>query len=322
MSGTAQRLQRLLALVPWLRTHPGATVTDAARTFAITESQLRADIELLFCCGLPGGSPGDLIDIVLEEDRIIVLDPQQLDRPLRLLSEEALALLVAVRALADVPGLIEREALERVQRKLEEAIGADPAAPNPLEVALTPSTGDSLRLLREGVEQRRRVHLRYLGAARDEVTERDVDPMRLLLREGYWYLEGWCHRAEAVRLFRTDRVESVALLDVPAAPPPQAVPRDLADGLFQPSPEHMLIELSLRDSARWVADYYPCEYAHEQPDGTLHIGVRTPGPDWVRALVLRLGAQVTVLAPASFAADVGDWAERALAGYPDLATPD
>ena len=43
--------------------------------------------------------------------------------------------------------------------------------------------------------------------------------MRLLVVEGRPYLEGWCLRAEGMRLFRLDRVLSLDVLDVPSAPP-------------------------------------------------------------------------------------------------------
>lgn len=315
MTGALQRLPRLLALVPWLRTHPGVSIDAAADAFAITPDQLRADIELLFCCGLPGGSPGDLIDIDLEGDRLTVRDPQTLDRPLRLTTDEGLALLVAARALADVPGLTERDALIRVQAKLESALGSGQPVQPIVTVALEAPAGQAMTGLRRGVDGGRRLHLTYLGAARDEVTERDVDPMRLLLTDGHWYLEAWCHRAEAVRLFRVDRIQYVHVLDVPAAPPAFAVPRDLADGLFQPSPEHALVELRLSAGTGWVADYYPCEYAREQADGSWLVGLRTPDFGWARQLVLRLGGRASVLAPPELAAQVGEYARRALAGY-------
>jgi len=50
-------------------------------------------------------------------------------------------------------------------------------------------------------------------------TERDVDPMRLLLVEGRSYLEAWCRQAEAMRTFRLDRFEAATLLDEPARLP-------------------------------------------------------------------------------------------------------
>ena len=58
----ADRLSRLLALVPWLLAHQGVALGDAARHFAITEDQLVHDLELLFVCGTPGHLPDDLIE--------------------------------------------------------------------------------------------------------------------------------------------------------------------------------------------------------------------------------------------------------------------
>ncbi|HMA46771.1 MAG TPA: WYL domain-containing protein [Frankiaceae bacterium] len=311
MRAATDRLPRLLALVPWLRAHPGVALTEVAGAFGVSERQVRSDLDLLWVCGLPGGAPGDLIDLTYEGDRITVLDPQTLGRPLRLSADEALALMVAARALADVPGLSERDALDRALAKLERAV----AAPQPrVQVALEPEA-EVLAKLRRAQESGRRVHLRYLVEARDELTERDVDPMRLLSREGRWYLEGWCHRAEAVRLFRLDRVAAADVLDVPAAPPPEAVPRDLADGLYRPSPGDARVVLDLAPPARWVADYYPAEKVEERPDGGLRVALRTPDPRSLRRLVLRLGAHGRVVEPASLAAEVRDAAARALAAY-------
>ena len=80
----------------------------------------------------------------------------------------------------------------------------------------------------------RRLHLRYHVPGRDETTERDVDPMRLLLGEGRPYLEAWCRRAEGVRLFRLDRVAAVQVLDAPAAPPPDAARATCRTGSSSP----------------------------------------------------------------------------------------
>src|SRR3954462_7131966 len=129
MSGAADRLPRLLALVPYLRTHPGRRIEDVAEVFGVPVRQLRDDLNLLWVCGLPGGAPGDLIDLSFEGDTVAVLDPQTLDRPLRLTADEAQALVVAARTLADVPGLAEREALDRALAKLESALGAGADVP-------------------------------------------------------------------------------------------------------------------------------------------------------------------------------------------------
>jgi proteasome accessory factor C len=312
VSGATDRLPRLLALVPYLRTHPDELIADVAAAFDVTEKQIRDDLELLFVTGLPGGSPGDLIDLSFEGDRVSLIDPQTLDRPLRLTADEATALLVAARALADVPGLQERDALDRAIGKLAEAA----PAPTAVDVALEPED-EVLTTLRAALDGHRRVHLRYMVEARDEVTERDVDPMRLLLREGRWYFEGWCRRAEAVRLFRLDRVVEATLLDLPAEPPPQAAPRDLEDGLFRPGPDDLRIVLDLAPQARWVADHYPAEDTEELTGGWLRMTLRTPDPGWLVRLLLQLGASARVVEPSSVADRVKATAREALVTYSD-----
>lgn len=312
----SDRLSRLLSLVPWIRTHPGASLAAAAEAFGTDERAITADVNLLFCCGLPGGGPGDLIDFAFEGDGVTVLDPQLLDRPLRLDADEAMALLVAVRALADVPGLTERAALERVAAKLEAAVGG--GAP-PVVVAIAEADPTVLATLRTAVEAGQRVHLSYLGARREELTERDVDPLRLALLDGHWYLDGFCHLAEATRMFRVDRIDHAALLEVAATPPPDAVPRDLAEGLYLPAPGDTLVELELGPAALWVADHYPCERVEPQPGGGARVALRTPDTAWVRHLALRLGASGRVLAPPELATEVRAAAGAALAAYANRA---
>jgi proteasome accessory factor C len=301
-----------LALVPWLRTHPGTRIEDVAAEFGVDVRQLRDDLNLLWVCGLPGGAPGDLIDLSFEGETVTVLDAQTLDRPLRLTADEGQALVVAARTLADVPGLAERDALDGVLAKLEEALGGRTDAGVAVAVDPAGPAGSALATARTALDERRRLHLRYLVEARDEVTERDVDPMRLLVRDGRWYLEAWCHRVEAVRLFRLDRVVEGTLLDVPAAPPPEATSRDLGDGVFFPAPDDAAITLALDPAARWVADYYPVESAEETGGGGLRIVLRTAEPEWVVRLALRLGGAGRVLEPPEVVAAVRDRARAAL----------
>jgi proteasome accessory factor C len=325
MTGAAERLPRLLALVPYLRTHPGAELSEVAAVFGVDVKQLNDDLNLLWVCGLPGGGPGDLIDFAFEGNTVTVIEAQTLDRPLRLTADEALALRVAARALADVPGLAERDALESAQAKLAFASGAlpDPGSAEPImQVALEPES-EALATVRRAIDERRQLELRHLVASRDEVTQRTVDPMRLVSVDGRWYLEGWCHLAEAVRLFRLDRMVD-ASLGGPAEPlPSEAVPRDLAEGLFRPRDEDLTIILELEPAARWVADYYPVEQAtelgpmDENGPGPLRVELRTPDPAWVVRLALRLGGRGRVVAPPEVVAAVREQAAAALAALGD-----
>ena len=317
-TGGADRLPRLLALVPWLLAHPGTPVREVAEVFGVTEKQVRSDLALLWMCGLPGHTPGDLIDVEYAGDRVTVSNADTIGQPLRLTSDEALALVVALRALAEVPGLADGEpdrppALERVLAKLESAAGTAAAPAGRVEVRVE-SEERVLPVVRRALAERRRLHLVHHSASRDEATARDVDPMRLLLVEGRSYLEGWCRRVEGVRLFRLDRVLEVELLDAPAEPPAQAVPRDLSAGLYAPAPDDALVVLRLAPAARWVADYYPVESRGEEGDD-LVVGLRTADTGWVVRLVLRLGGAAVVLDPPALAEQVAARAREALAAH-------
>ena len=91
-----------------------------------------------------------------------------------------------------------------------------------------PGDADRLeRAARRRASGGRALRITYYTAARDETTERVVDPMRVLMVGGRAYLEAWCRRAEAVRLFRVDRIDALTELDEPAAVPPQARPHDV-----------------------------------------------------------------------------------------------
>ena len=204
----------------------GVRLAEAARDFGVTERQLRRDLDLLWMCGLPGYGPGDLIDLSFEGDRVRVTFTAGMVRPLRLTTDEAVALIVALRTLLELPGLAEREAVSRALAKVSAAAGHAAEVDARWRSASTPASRRSPSS-GTGWSAAARCTCTTTCPRRDERTERTVDPMRLLLVDGHWYLEAWCRRVEGVRLFRLDRVDDVVVLDEPAAPPPQAHERDV-----------------------------------------------------------------------------------------------
>jgi proteasome accessory factor C len=312
--GSGDRLARLLNLVPYLLARPGILVTQAADDLGVSDRQLREDLELLWVCGLPGYGPGDLIDMAFDGDRVTITYDAGIDRPLRLNQDEALALVVALRMLAQVPGVQNREAVERALAKIESAAG-DAAADLPVAAVVPDAATERLAELQGAVTRRHALAMTYYTATRDELTQRVVDPMRVLVVGGRSYLEAWCRRAEAVRLFRVDRIDSATELDEPAAPPPQAQLTDVSDGVFTASPELPLITLRVGRWARWITEYYPCErVVEESPDQWL-VSLRASDLAWARRLVLGLGPNASVVAPPELVDAVRLEATEALAAY-------
>lgn len=314
-SGAGERLPRLLALVPYLLSHPGILVADAAADFGVSEQQLRRDLELLWMCGLPGYGPGDLIDLSFDTDSVTVTYDAGMRRPLRLTAAEATSLLVALRALAETPGITDTDAVRRALAKIENAVGKAEESVG-VVVGLTGSPAELQRragaAIRDAVTRRKALHMRYYTASRDEITDRTVDPMRMVLIDGRTYLEAWCRSAAGMRLFRLDRVDDAEVLDEPAMLPPQARPADFSEGLFRPSPDQSTAVLDLQADARWVAEYYPVDELTELPGGGARVRMRYSDRTWMVRLVLSLAGQATVVDPADLAAAVRHRAAEAL----------
>jgi proteasome accessory factor C len=313
VSGATDHLPRLLALVPWLLAHPDTPVGEVAEQFGVDEKQVRRDLELIWMCGLPGHGPGDLIDVVYDGDRVSLSNADTISRPLRLAPDEALALVAALRALLGLPGLVATQAVDRALAKLEAAAGG---VGDEVGVAPEPAADPGVvATVADALGAGRRLRMTYWVPARDEASERDVDPIRMFTADGVPYLVGWCRRVDDVRTFRLDRALEMTALDVPAEVPPEARQRALDAGVFTPSPDDRVVTLELEPAGRWVADYYPCESVTERGDGGLVVTMRARDDAWLRRLALGLAGTGRVVAPSELAAEVRDAASIALDRY-------
>src|SRR5215470_9681549 len=308
---SADRLRRLLALVLYVISRKVVGLAETAAAFGVSERELTDDLNMLWCVELRTPDPYCPIDLSYEGGEIVISQAEPVDRPLRLGVDEASALLVALRMLAEVgelaevPDLAQGSALSRTIAKLEAAAGEAGAPSAQVAVEVDQHAERSvLARVREALDGGRRLHLSYYVPGRDEATERDVDPMRLLVVEGRSYLEGWCRRAQDVRLFRLDRVLAIEVLDVASDVPASAEHVDVDHGLFRPSPQDVHVVFELAAAGRWVAEYYPTERVEELSDGRLRVELRTPDTQMVRRLALRLGEDGRLVSPPELAEQV------------------
>lgn len=322
MSGARDQVGRLLALVPYIQSRDEVSLEQAAADFGVVPAQIVKDLNVLWFCGLPGLGMGDLIDVdmdALEGEGVIrVSNADYLTRPLRLDSTEASALIVALRTLRDGGDESVRPVVDRTLAKLEAAAGEGAALAARVEVHVDPSETALAGLRRDldaALQRGRQVRLGYYVPARDEATDRTVDPLRLVTAEGHSYLEAWCHVAEGTRLFRLDRVSSAEVLDSPVADHADLAARDLSVGIFQPSPDDTLATVLLEPAARWVAEYYPLESSQEAEGGALRVRLRVGDPAWLTRLVLRLGGLARVEEPTELSSAVHLVATEALRNY-------
>jgi proteasome accessory factor C len=324
--GAKDQVARLLTLVPLLHVHGQMRLGDAAETLGVSPGQLLSDLKVLFLVGLPGGYPDDLIDVDLDrlegpegplsDGLIRISNADYLARPLRLTATEASAVIVALRAMRNGAEDDTREIVDRALAKLEAAAAAGPAATtiDPGPDAADPAALALADRLRRATEQRRQVRLTYYVPARDEESDRVVDPRGVVAARGLTYLDAWCHSAEAPRLFRLDRIAAAEVLESPIATPPKA-PRNLTEGIFAQSDDTTLVTLRLTPAARWVVEYYPVEAVRTERWGAVEVDLLVADRRWLRRLLLRLAPNAEVLEPPEYADDFTAAAQAALDLY-------
>lgn len=313
MSGGSARLVRMLNMVPYFQANPRVTHDKAAADLGVTRKQLVTDVKQLFMCGLPGYGPGDLIDFAHSDEYIEVTFSAGMDRPLRLTSTEATGLLMALNALADIPGVVNPAAARSAIAKIEAAAGTGDGSAGSESVARTESAAAAAA--RQAAHDQQALEIEYFSASRDARSTRVVDPIRVVLVGDQSYLEAWCRDAEAVRMFRFDRILDARVLDEPAAAPKPAVEAPTNTALFDADPSLPSATLRISPRAAWMLEYFPMRVTAELPDGWREVQMTFAAEDWVARQILGFGGDVQVLAPESLVAKVRQAATDALAAY-------
>ncbi len=171
--------------------------------------------------------------------------------------------------------------------------------------------------VRAAVRDGRALSIDYYSASHDTLSTRTVDPIRVVLVADHSYLEAWCRTAEAVRLFRFDRIVDAQVLDEPSVPPEPAVEAGPDTSLFDADPSLPSATLLIDRTAAWMFDYYPLRVVRDLGDGACEAAMTFASEEWMARFVLGFGAAVRVLEPQSLADRVRDIAVAALKAYED-----
>lgn len=311
---TAERLGRMLVVVPYLVQHPGTSLSDASALFGVDPGELRRDLDLLFMSGLPPYGPGDLIDVDVDEDgHIWIAMADHFSRPLRLTRQEALAVYLRATELLATPGIPEAPALERALAKLRQSLGPDTLGDAVgIEGAAGGAPPPHLEALREAANAHRRLRIDYVAASTGARAWRTIEPEEAFASAGHWYVAAWDVGAEGERLFRADRV--AGLEPTGETFTPRGL-RGAGRPLYSPTGADVPVRLRLRPAARWVAEYFATTDVVEAEDGSLEATLPARRLAWVAKLLLRLGPAAEVLSPPELVEDVRALARATLAIY-------
>lgn len=282
------RMARLIAAIPWIVAQNGAPIDEIVERFDYPRSQLLEDLgDVVFFVGVPPYTPDTLIEVQIEDDMVWIDYADWFSRPMRLTGGEALALLAAGETVLGLDSQDEAGALARGLTKLRLATGTDAQA---LDVQLGVAERDVLRDLRRALDDGVSVDITYYSLARDERSERRVEPQRLFPEEGRWYLTGYCHRARADRVFRVDRIAALAVTEAPVTEPgssSESPPFSIDD---QPS---VVLRFPL-DRAHLI-DHVSVVSRSVTDDGSVEVELPVSSTRWLQRLLVRIGPGVELV---------------------------
>ncbi|MBA8816190.1 proteasome accessory factor C [Microbacterium halimionae] len=308
------RAALMMQLVPYLISQGEVSVVDAARDFDVSPEQMRAMVEKLTVIGLPGDGgfwqlPHDLFDIDWDlldtHDTISITNTVGLENAPRLTAREAAALLAGLQLARTLPGVGDSDIVQELLSKLSRGASSTPA-----EVIVAPGPVDDAR---DVVDQalKTAVAVSFTYKAPDAATTiRTVDPVKVHIAGGQWYLQGWCHLRQSMRTFHLDRVSEIELTGIPITHGEEPIP-----ALFAPGEDDVLVEVKYPSAMAPLLGGY-IDRANISVSGNSAIAtLRVADEQSMKRLAARGGGEIEIISPASARAAAVAWAQAGLEQY-------
>lgn len=167
---------------------------------------------------------------------------------------------------------------------------------------------------------RQRLHIRYHGRRKDDISEREISPQRLTQYKNSWYLDAWCHQADGLRSFALERVSNQTLQEKSARELSQndlRVHFDSAYGIFSGPAEHTAKLKFTPEMSRWVAEeqWHPEQNGAFDSMGAWILEVPFSSPRELIMDIMRYGPEVEVQSPGFLREAVAESTRQAAAQY-------
>lgn len=335
---------RMLALVQWVKTHPGQSFDSLASHFGVSSQQIRKDIDSLSLAGADHvpcqGLDFDFAD--LREGKVTLSNAGGLANQLYLdeLDREVLAFALAAleagpwqsyaRQLSQLLQSNPDVQVSAVQSQVA-ASGAGVAATKadveletaasaeaknlagPMNTALSQVFATVLEALMTG----RALKLSYVDAA-GLSSQRNVDPWWLVSDGARLTLVGYCHGARAKRRFRLERISALSLGGQVRKGAPE--PNTSADKRRRARGQSWgrtakTATLRIRPSGIWLTQVASPKQVIYNQDGTITVEIIGRSQAWLESVVLRASGELVAVEPATLLEKVSVRAAKARANY-------
>ncbi len=164
------------------------------------------------------------------------------------------------------------------------------------------------------------MRLSYYSKGKDESTERDVSPQRLIFYRDNWYLDAYCHLRKGLRSFAMDGIRSAHVLDEKAT---EVAEKELHEnfaesyGIFSGKATQRAKLRFTPEKARWVSaeTWHGQQVSGFDKDGTYLLEFDyNQDPELVME-IMKHGDGVEVVSPTALRKKVADELRKAAKRY-------
>jgi proteasome accessory factor C len=282
----ANDLELLIKLLPWLVANNGASLSEVASHFDISEKHALELIGQLVVTG-PSQAGGGLVDIDFEDsDSIFVSDAKALDRPVKLSEFEASSLLGGLHYLEQFPNLVDSEVVAGLIRKIQTAL---PNVENPINVVAAPISDDVNSVVAEAISLELSIEIKYAGVTKDDLSVRVIDPVETYSQDDFVYLKSWCRNSQAWRSFRLDRILEATLGNEPVNIPIQEEEIE--------AKREYLAAIELDKAYYGQLDQVEIVSFKEYMWHAVEVELRVYSRDWLVSMILASGGRIKAVRP-------------------------
>jgi predicted DNA-binding transcriptional regulator YafY len=152
-----------------------------------------------------------------------------------------------------------------------------------------------------------KLHISYCGAS-GTMSEREIEPFKLIFKDKNWYLQAFCLKAADYRLFKVNRI--VELIPLSNHFTDTFADAPSIEQEIDPSPAVAVRLLFSPAVAFRVYDEFDHSSIEKQSDGSLLVHVCFPPGSWLISYLISFGTEVKILGQDNLKAEVVAYAKK------------
>jgi predicted DNA-binding transcriptional regulator YafY len=304
MSDTAAiRALRTMDLIPYILEHPGISIKLLSEVFNASEKEIEKDLQLAFMCGLPGYTPYELIDLTYEEGVVSIIDPQVLNKPRNISSNERVVIALGLEILREL-NLSNIDNLKKIDNLSKKFL--DKKDEGLLILIDQNLSFPFLNIINQAIFESRLITFDYQSVSKDMLSSRKVLPHELYLQNGNLYLSGYDLQAQSDRIFKADQILNCVVGEKSKAQK------------FDQLKDEEVVELTVNpENLNFIERNSSIIIQQEISQGQLLVKLKVSNFDWLKRAILSNAPSIKVVSPRSLALEVEQMASNLVSAYSD-----